>query len=353
MKKKLPALLLFCSAVCTSAFAQLIVTPAGNPANIAQFLTGNGVTISNVQVNCDSNAYGYFTASNTNMNMPGGMAITTGHRNSLAGPNSSSSTSTANGYVLSDADLAAIEPMAVYDVCALEFDCVPSDDTLYFNFIFGSEEYPEFAGASFNDVFGIFISGANPAGGNYTAMNFALIPNGTTPVSINNINNGPSLSGPCMNCAYYIDNTGDTLLEYDGITSNLLATVPVVPNNSYHLKIAIADAGDAIYDSGVFLQAGSFRVINTPVSVNPATLEQMVSLFPVPARNELTVTLTQSLREPLSFALLNQLGQPVLHTEIGSGGTQATIDVSSLSRGVYFAEICSASGKTVRKIVLN
>jgi gliding motility-associated-like protein len=87
-----------------------------------------------------------------------------------------------------------------------------------------------------------------------------------TPVSINNVNNGTANGGPCMNCAYYVNNTGGMSLEYDGLTTVLTAWLKVVPCVTYHLKLAIADAGDGILDSGVFLEANSLISNNVQLS---------------------------------------------------------------------------------------
>jgi hypothetical protein len=70
-------------------------------------------------------------------------------------------------------------------------------------------------------------------------------------VSIDNVNN-------LINSSYYINNLGGQGLQYDGYTVPLEAVASVVPCQSYHIKLVVADVGDYIYDSAVFLKAGSF-----------------------------------------------------------------------------------------------
>ena len=155
---------------------------------------------------------------------------------------------------------AIVTPDVTTDVAILEFDFVPSSDTLEFNFIFGSEEYPEYV-FSFNDVFAFFLTGTNPAGGNYTNYNIALIPGTTTPVSIYNVNNGSSgpTTGPCVNCAYYVDNWAGTYnITYDGFTTPITAVANVVACDTYHIKLAVADVNDMSFDSAVLLEEASF-----------------------------------------------------------------------------------------------
>ena len=128
----------------------------------------------------------------------------------------------------------------------MEFDVIPTCDQLQIRFVFGSEEYPEWVSAGFNDAFGFFISGPNPGGGNYNNDNVALLPDGVTIVSIDNVNAN-------LNAFYInVDNCGSNI-AFDGLYNRLISEVAVVPCESYHFKIAIADAGDGIYDSGVFI----------------------------------------------------------------------------------------------------
>ena len=97
------------------------------------------------------------------------------------------------------------------------------------------------------------------------SKNIAIIPGTTTPVTINDVNNGSNdcgifggPNGPCVNCAFYIDNCNGTTVQYDGFTTVLEAKATVIPCQTYHIKLAVADGGDDMYDSGVFLEANSF-----------------------------------------------------------------------------------------------
>ena len=167
-----------------------------------------------------------------------------------------------------DSDLDNLEGIAygqflAYDACSLQFDVTPAGDTLSFSYVFASEEYPDFVCSEFDDVFGFFISGPNPSGGNYSTQNIALIPGTNIPVSINTVNPGVAGidgDGSCQSLAYssdYIDNSNGNTIVYDGMTVVFTASIPVVPCQVYHLKLAIEDVGDGSYDSGVFIEANS------------------------------------------------------------------------------------------------
>jgi gliding motility-associated-like protein len=259
--------LLFLCGCGFAGHAQLLVSPNGNAFTLASQLVGSNVTITNEQINCPGSASGLFIANGSNIGLTNGILLTTGKVSNSMGQNNSDSKTEcwdSNGS-FNDPQLSSIEPQANYDGCVLEFDIKPICSVMQVKFVFGSEEYPEFVNGGFNDAFGFFIWGPNPLGGSYNGYNVARLPNGTQ-VSIDNINNGTSNTGPCVNCGSYVDNSGGATVQYDGFTQPIVASINVSPCSNYHFKIAIADAGDCQYDSGVFLEQGG---ISCPVSQVP------------------------------------------------------------------------------------
>ena len=245
--------------------AQLIVTEAVDLNNwnadslVRNILLDDGVTVSNARFNGSSgvincNNIGIFDTGSTptNIGMRSGLILASGGVSVAVGPNNLEEarvvTSCGNYY---DSDLASIASGSTNDVAVLEFDFVPWDETVSFSFVFGSEEYMEYVGMDYNDVFGFFVDGANPAGGNYNHQNMALIPGTTEAVSINNVNLN-------HNSDYYINNAGGATIQFDGFTTLLEVSFNVVPMSNYHIKMAIGDVGDELVDSGVFLEAHSF-----------------------------------------------------------------------------------------------
>ena len=271
------ACLFFVLGILSSSFAQLTITPNSNATALSQMLTGSGVTISNVTKNCNTAASGTFTSTSTNLGLTQGVVLATGKVTSIPQPASSFASTALTG--TGDPQLSTLTSGTIYDPCILEFDIVPQGDTLQFKYVFASEEYPEFVCSQFNDVFGFFITGPNPAGGSFTNKNLALIPGSTLPVCINSVNDGISgtyngttwNSNGCIslsNTADYVNNISPTInpnIVYNGMTVVLSAIASVVPCQVYHLKIALADVGDRYYDSGVFLQA--YSVSSTPYTV--------------------------------------------------------------------------------------
>jgi gliding motility-associated-like protein len=200
------------------------------------------------------------------------------------GPNNQGGASLGGGFIAGvDPDLAAITPNTVYDEAILEFDFVPQGDSIEFQYVFASEEYDEYVCGSVNDAFGFFISGPGITGPfSNNGANIALIPGTTTPVSINTVNLGVSgMNGTPANCTaidpnwasyniYYTQNTQQSI-QYDGKTVILTAFAAVQCGETYHIKLAIGDAGDGAFDSGVFLQEGSFSSNGVSITASSVT----------------------------------------------------------------------------------
>lgn len=254
-----------------------LTTSAMSPGQLVQdVLLGPGVTVSNISFTGSSASIGRFNAAGTNLGITDGVILTTGtiydNGNGPQGPNDAANcgfNNNAGGYSRLS---ALIGGTATYNAAILEFDFVPYSDTVRFRYVFGSEEYPEYVGSTYNDVFAFFISGPG-----YNLYNMARLPNGT-PVAINNVNNGPNNTGPCTNCANYVYNgtgtnapyNGSTqYIQYDGFTKVLEAVAAVECGETYHLVLAIADAGDGVWDSGIFLEANSLTS-RVPVEVEYA-----------------------------------------------------------------------------------
>jgi gliding motility-associated-like protein len=253
--------------------AQLSVSTSMTPAQLVQnVLVGGGVSVSGVTYTGAASAIGHFTTGGTatNLGISSGILMSSGVVNGspAIGSISTNQVSTANG-TGSDPQLAALGSGGVYDASVLEFNFVPLSDTIKFKYVFASEEYPEFVGTGVNDIFGFFISGPNPAGGSYSNKNIALIPNTSIPIAIDNVNSS-------SHSQYYVDNQSGISVVFDGFTTVLTAWCRVTPCQSYHLKLAIGDVGDDIYDSGVFLEANSFTsnsvAINTTYTATADTM---------------------------------------------------------------------------------
>ena len=235
----------------------LNVTSTSDANTLANTILGSGITLNSASFSGAAIATGTFTGgAASGLGIDTGIILTTGNAQIAVGPNNSGSAGVDNG-APGSALLDQLVPGYTSQnaaILTLNFTTGTSGG-LYFNYVFGSEEYNEWVGTQFNDVFGFFLDGSA------VANNIALIPGTATPVAINNVNNG-------ANSAYYRDNTDAHLnLQYDGLTTVLQASVANLAAGSHTIQIAIADSGDGIYDSGVFIQGTTFSTNPTPPGV--------------------------------------------------------------------------------------
>ncbi len=266
-----------------SAFSQLQITPQTNATQLAQYLVGDGVLISNITINGSPLSTGYFkNLGGTQLGLDSGIVMSTGRVLTSSGGTGLNGPATA--FASTDLGLAGdpqldalLNNQSTQDVTILEFDFVPQGDTVSFRYIFSSEEYPGFTCTNFNDVFAFFISGPGITG----SKNIALVPNTNIPVAINSVNDGvPGGGGSFATCAnmgvgspftqHYLNNAGSGYFTHGGHTKVFTARSAVQPCETYHLKIAIGDVSDGSYDSNVFIEARSLK--SSPIqliSANP------------------------------------------------------------------------------------
>ena len=282
--------------IFSTAFAQLTVTNSA-PYNSSNYLI-NGVLMSSTSGNAAQNVtvtsglstqLGYFDGTSSNLGMAEGVVLST-YGIGAATPQNDGNVGEGINY--QDPDLQNIlvnisnSGESQFNTIVYEFDFVAGGSEIEFEYIFASDEYSSYTCTEFNDVFGFFISGPG-INGPYTnnAKNIALIPNPVnplvftnTPVMINTLNSGsPTGSGQASTCAgidpawttystFFVNNPNEQTVAFNGFTKPLKAKSTVQCGETYHIKLAIADVGDAGVNSAVFLKKGSFEV-GTPLAL--------------------------------------------------------------------------------------
>jgi PKD repeat protein len=247
--------------------------------SLASALVGAGVEVSNVTYTGGSTSKASFSFNDpTVVGFGQGIILSSGNAADVVGPNLADSTST-DFMLPGDTDLDVLSGFTTFDAAVLEFDFVPTSNQVVFYYSFASDEYPEWVNTPYNDVFAFYVNGQNYAVVRQTAgdPNAAFVP-----VAVNNINNGNELypefvpARPDLFRPNYVtaDGTPSLIdLELDGITDVLTFQAPVIPGVVNHMKLAIADASDGIYDSAVFIQAGSLVSNDNPIadlSISPS-----------------------------------------------------------------------------------
>jgi hypothetical protein len=272
---------------------------------IQNHLIGEGVTISNATYNgssslITSNQVGTFEAglaAGLQLGLSAGILMTSGKASIAIGPNNQAGAGQNTGGS-GDPDLTTISGTATHDKAVLEFDFIPEFDTIQFRYVFGSEEFFEYCN-QFNDAFGFFLSGPGINGSfSNNAINIALMPGSATQyVTINNI---------CANTSSRWDNSGGLYFQYDALTNVFTATAVVVPCSTYHIKLAIADAVDHIYDSGVFLEENSFSAVG--VDLSPSNSNPGIGNVAVEGCNDVTVNFVLSSPQAYPYTISYSIG---------------------------------------------
>lgn len=287
MKNRFLSLLLTVFYFVYPIYSQ-IVTNCNPPYDDATELVGilvNGVPFSNASMIGFDCAAGYFDGAASNVDLESGLVMCTGGVG-LVEPGGTSNT--GGGSVEDDLvlQLEMVNSSAtnVNNVVVLEFDFEPNSDQIAFQYVFASEEYPGYTCSNFNDIFGFFLSGPGINGPfDNNAINIAMVPDPDnpgnftdTPVMINTINSGsPSggNSGPCDQIdenwsdysVFFTENSSEETVNMPGFTVPLTATATVIPCETYHIKLALANVSDQALQSAVFLLENSFSSVGNSI----------------------------------------------------------------------------------------
>jgi gliding motility-associated-like protein len=262
MKKKSIYLFLLLFMHISYTYAQQIVTDnTQQPNALIQDLIGtNCATASNVSsaINGNSNniiSYGAFNSGTSNFPLQSGLVLSTGNVTSAGNALNTQDLSEGNIDWATDADIETIlEIGQTLNATSIEFDFESVNNFVSFKYLFASDEYQQDFPCNFKDVFAILIKRAGTAD---PYVNIALIPNITTEISTNTIH--PNIAGFCdaQNVDYFGGyNFGDT--NFNGRTKVLTAGAEIIPNETYHIKMVIADHIDQRFDSAVFIEAEGF-----------------------------------------------------------------------------------------------
>lgn len=288
-------------AASSQLFAQLDVQvdDTQTPEELVQnVLLGAGVAVFNIEVtgNIPANEvnqqFGEYIGPSNVVDFNRGFLMATSNVLGILPPGPDGTNFENN--VQNDPDLMALSGQNMNNCAIIEFDFIPNGDSLEFRYVFGSREYPSYTCTGFNDAFGFFISGPG-IDGPFTndAENIALIPETDIPVAINTVNGGePTGSGNLQNCLdanpdfvehsiYFVNNQnseeGD--INIPGLTTTLTAYADVICGETYHIKLALANASDQALQSYVMLESESFSSnsavqvnLEIPVGINDSTL---------------------------------------------------------------------------------
>lgn len=229
----------------------LINSPCVNVSNFS---------ISGWEFNNNNKSYGFFERGNSDFPFQEGIIISTGRAVSAVGPNTSLLSEGPPNWT-GDIDLQqAIGEGSSINATVLEFDFVPLTNKVIFEYLFSSEQYLLSATpnqCSFSDGFAFLLREANSQD---QYENLAVVPGTNIPVKITTIRGTGSICPPSNPEFFDAFNGSNHPTNYNGQTKILKAEATVVPGILYHMKLVVADQGNQLYDSAIFLGGGSFKV---------------------------------------------------------------------------------------------
>lgn len=123
-----------------------------------------------------------------------------------------------------------------------DYDVPANVQGLTVQFVYASEEFPEWSGSQFADGFAFFVDD----------VNYAKLPDGR-PVSL--LRQEDNVHFMTNGDAFDLSVPTVADLEYDGVTRVLELTAPLTPGQRQTITIVVGDTGDEIYDSAVFLSS--------------------------------------------------------------------------------------------------
>lgn len=217
---------------------------------MAETIFGDGVEVVDADYTGDSRSSAIFSGGDSLA--PGatpadsGVILSTGradrYTNSSGDPNRSVNQSTNTSGENNNAEFNAAAGTRTYDASYLDVTFVPDGDYITMQFIFASEEYPEYTSSIYQDFVGVWINGE-----------FVDVEFGNGDADPGNINSG-------SNENLYLDNTNDAYnTEMDGLTVTMTLTIPVIAGEENDIRIGIADVSDSSYDSNLLIAADSVQ----------------------------------------------------------------------------------------------
>jgi len=225
--------------------------------DMAEAIFGDGVTVVSASYTGDRDSAGIYT--NGDSVAPGvtpsdtGVILSTGDAedftNSSGTSNQSNSTSTNSSGQNNNGQFNAAAGARTYDASYLDVDFIPDGNVMTMQFVFSSEEYPEFQNSIYQDFVGVWVNGQ--------LVEMDVGDGDTDPGNINTTNN----------INMYVDNGNDDYnTEMDGFTITLSLTMVVNPGEINSIRIGIADVSDNSYDSNLLIAGDSVQTALVAIS---------------------------------------------------------------------------------------
>jgi len=229
------------------------VTTTVSDEEIVKKLVGANIDPFNIVIIGDASNVqrGIFSGAQNAVGLDSGVVLSTGDANDVFNDALASTSFERPG----DTDLSSLIGKDTGDAAVIEFDFIPETSAIEFKYVFASSEWNQ--EVAYNDVFGLFINGTNRA----------FLPSGNV-VSVGNILTDSGLPWPVNppppSQGYFVNTVAVNDFSFNGVSIILTCVADVTPGEVTHVKLAIADVGDYIYDSALFIEANSIGALPEP-----------------------------------------------------------------------------------------
>ncbi|MBK8339557.1 MAG: choice-of-anchor L domain-containing protein [Flavobacteriales bacterium] len=353
------------SFLCTAtiAHAQVVSYQVVDPLqSVLSHLAGPNVIVTAAGIQNDPVLFATFIDSTASIGLDSGLVLVNGAHFVVMGPNNVPNASFGTFPGPFDQDLAnlSVPYGPTLDVSRLDINLVPLGDTLSLRYVFGSEEYDEWVCSVKDDRIAFFLDGPGISGpflGN--AINIALLPSGL-PVTVNTVNSGqPGINGNAGLCflnvgwpqdtSYYINNDFGLGTQLDAYTTVLTARAVVVPGETYHLKIIIADLDDDNFDSAVFLEAGSLRCNELPTMLPEATGDGAPLIWA--DASGMFHVLNDGLAAPVRVRVFDPVGRLLVEDIAAQNGARWSLPLQD-AKGTLLVEVSAGEERITGRIFM-
>jgi Hint domain len=297
------------------AASELSISQNASDLQMAQEIFGDGVTVISANYSGDNRSSGIYTGGDSTSPgvVPGdtGIILSTGRvtdfTNSSGNANQSTNTSSnMRRGVDNDPDFNAAAGTNTYDASFLDVTFIPDTNLMTMQFVFSSEEYPEYVDSVYQDFIGVWVNGIQ--------VDLTIGNGDVDPGNLNTTNNEN----------LFVDNTGDDYnTEMDGFTITLTLTMTVVAGAENSIRIGIADVSDSSYDSNLLIAGDSIQTDLVALADSTtmfATGSQTLDVLANDSNSGGTLTITHINGQPVvaGSAVLLNTGQTI---QLNADGT--------------------------------
>lgn len=295
--------------------AELGYDTGATAMEMAETIFGSGVTVVDADYTGDSRSSAIY--SNGDALAPGatpgdtGVILSTGRANSYTNswgdPNRATNTSRNTSGENNNSDFNDVAGANTYDAAYLDVSFIPDHSTMTIEFVFSSEEFPEYQNSIYQDVVAVWVNGE------------------VVEMDVSGGTANPGNISASINENLYLDNTNDDYnTEMDGLTVTMTLTMNVNPGEVNNIRIGIADVGDSSYDSNLLIAADSVQADlvaitdQTHVAADGSKTIDVLANDENPSGGVLTVTHINGVAVTAGSIVTLPTGQEV---EVNSDGT--------------------------------